>query len=408
MADINEELKRANENVKHVLSNLSKYLDFGMLVCGETGTGKSTLVNSFFGTNICEVGDPGEFCGSESKPNDSFQPQTKEIKKIVRKLSIEGNTSITIWDTPGLQHNDAEDKACMEKIQKCIENVELVLYCIPMTMDRFVGPNERAIQCVAESVKGVDFWRKCILVLTKANLVHVNKENRCDPCKYFETRYKNFLDLFRQQLANVGVSADIYERIPAVAAGIVEEIENDDGHYDHKQEDYDDRFLFYITDELQNREKKDFLAELWMTCFKVLDDLGRIKLINITLQNIELTPQFHDELEKSVSVADYEKVVKTAYTVLKESANQKRMSSQLKSFQSDMDSIEHCSNLRQRFRLELYHLQSIKDSKTAWRFIHSINEALQRGNDHKERNIVAFATLNRMTTIERKLTDLTV
>ena len=136
-----------------------KYTKFKILVCGKTGIGKSSLVNSLIGYEVTEVGNPGQEIN-----DDAFLAMTREVKAVSIKVN---GLIVQIWDSPGLQDGMDNEDYLQDMYEKC-KDVELVLYCIDMTISRWTASEITATRLLTTKF-GDDFWHKCVVVLTKAN-----------------------------------------------------------------------------------------------------------------------------------------------------------------------------------------------------------------------------------------------
>ena len=248
-----------------------KHSRLGVLVCGQTGVGKSSLVNSLLGYNVCSVGDPG---GDDCKK--TFSPDTWILPK--EEANING-TIVTIWDSPGLQDGTVDEERYLQEMYDKCRDVDLVLYCVEMTTVRWTGQEKRAVTLLTKKF-GECFWEKCVVVLTKANMVRVPREERNDKRAYHKRLYSNFVHKLREMLREQSIPKRVYFSLNAVAAGLVE---ND---YDEEDQDaYNDRYLWYVSERRkQSTGKQDFIAELWVTVFEVLkrNQHSHAKFMNIT------------------------------------------------------------------------------------------------------------------------------
>ena len=267
--DFESALEIAHKLLQAILDNPDKYLRLKILVCGATGVGKSSLVNSFVGHNLCSVGDPGK-----CDPNDAFRHSTYVMEKVEGNIN---GTIITIWDSPGLQDGTDNEENYLQEMYDCCHDVDLVLYCVDMTILRWTN-REKTTTTLLTQKFGKDFWKKCIIVLTKANIVYVRKDCKHKQRMYHEQLYHNLLGKLRQQLSDLHVPGSVCSSLPAVAAGIV--------YNDYDGEDtYNDRYLWYVSERRRDSsEREDFIAELWVTVFEVLkrDEYAQAKLVNIT------------------------------------------------------------------------------------------------------------------------------
>ena len=237
------------------------------LVCGKTGVGKSSLINSLLGREVCKVVDPGFEGGS-------LEPCTLKVEEF--HLDING-IAVTVFDSPGLQDGtDNEEKYLLEMYDKC-KDVDLVIYCVDMTISRYAITEIRSAELLTQKF-GPNFWKRCVFVMTKANCVRAPSRERGAGAErdYHQRLYTNLSRKFRNHLIEQGVPRSIANNIPAVAAG----------HYDPSIDDNNplsERYVWYVSDKTKpqlfhffhKREDEepsncrvDFLTELWVTCLE--------------------------------------------------------------------------------------------------------------------------------------------
>ena len=91
-----------------------------LIAIGETGQGKSALVNGLLGDEVAAEGS-------------TLDAGTKKVAKHTNSDGI-----AVVWDTPGFGMDDAEsDKQKVEQMaSECAGQVDLMLYCIRMTHAR--------------------------------------------------------------------------------------------------------------------------------------------------------------------------------------------------------------------------------------------------------------------------------
>ena len=247
--------------LQDILDNPDKYLRLGILICGQTGVGKATLVNSLFGCNLLPIGYPG-------------------YPSVMEKVESNINgTIVTIWNCPGLHDGTVDNMRYLQKMYDNCRDVDLVLYCVDMTIVRRTDQEIKAVKLLTAKF-GKYFWEKSVLVLTKANTVHIPRGDRKNKRAYHERLYCIFIHQLRETLSEQEVPERVYSSLPAVAAGMVEgNIDEDD------EESYKERYLMYVSEQRKDRgTREDFITELWVTVFEVLkrDPYAQAQLVNVT------------------------------------------------------------------------------------------------------------------------------
>ena len=262
-----------------------------ILVCGRSGVGKSSLINFLLGTDLCEVGDPGL-----SEDVSSVEGCTTTIRSVTRYLN---GLEIIISDSPGLQdgHLLNEEKYLEAMYNEC-KDVHIILYCMEMIKVRFEPSEITAIRLLTKKF-GSKFWKRCVLVLTKANSVHIPPKERQNPLRYHEILYKNFSSRFRSELKKNNVEDSICSNLRVVATGSY--CANDDPG----------RLIPLASLECKGKQPPeqpatvDFITELWLTCLEILPSDLRVQYLQATaLGNIlengkEPTGKMRDFLQRA-------------------------------------------------------------------------------------------------------------
>ena len=153
---------------------------FGILVIGDTGSGKSTLINNIFGEEVAKVGK-------------TTYSETKQIachKGIVQKIPVR------IYDTPGLGDtgdNHQVEKAHLEAIQEVVkkEEIALVIFCFKMIETRMSSGNIRTFKIYHKELQ-LD-WKKVIIALTFADIVP-HFERDAPPTDVYQSKLKQWKD----------------------------------------------------------------------------------------------------------------------------------------------------------------------------------------------------------------------
>ena len=176
---------------------------FGILVVGETGTGKSTLVNNLVGEDIVEVGY-------------KYDSETAIISE--HTLEIEG-VPVALYDTPGLSDSrrDQDDKY-LRNLKAVLDSgkIHLVIYCFKLSETRMRGSLIRTFQ---EYNKIGVKWEQTVIALTFADVILVpakeRKRSGFEMSHYFNDRVAEACEnITRMLVERVKVT-------PEVASGVI-------------------------------------------------------------------------------------------------------------------------------------------------------------------------------------------
>ena len=152
-----ENLTKQWKFIARFFSNLRKDCPIlGILVIGETGTGKSTLINNLLGRVVAAVGD-------------TMTPGTLDV--IPHELSVEG-VPVVVYDTPGLDDariDENEEEKYLEIMKSLLarKKIHLVIYCFKMTENRI----RRSLVRTFKEYHKIDVpWEQSIIALTFSDM----------------------------------------------------------------------------------------------------------------------------------------------------------------------------------------------------------------------------------------------
>ena len=176
---------------------------FGVLVVGETGTGKSTLINNLMGKKVVTEGD-------------TLESQTATITK--HELEVEG-VQIALYDTPGLGDSRSNrDGEYLRKVEEILKSgaIHLVIYCLKLSETRMRASLIRTFQEYAKI--GMN-WEWTIITLTFADAVPVpyseKKMPEFDEVQFFNNRLAEMRAYITKTLVErVGVVPEVASKIP--------------------------------------------------------------------------------------------------------------------------------------------------------------------------------------------------
>ena len=221
-----------------------------LLVIGETGVGKSTLINNLLGK---EVADEGHSVTSEASAVNCY------------KGMIEG-VPVKVYDTPGLADSRSDrDEQYLEEIKKLIETepIHLIIYCLKMIETRMRQSIIRTFQQYTQI--GVD-WRKTAIALTFADAL-------TPPPKLKKQEGFSLPAYFKERLA------EWKEEIPtALAEGIhLEVTEVTQIRINPTTGDYEEMLP----------DGEEWYIPFWLDVLDILPPAARIRFVDIHKSNIK-------------------------------------------------------------------------------------------------------------------------
>ena len=151
-----DDLTQFWQSIRGILSRLRKDCPiFGVLVIGETGAGKSTLINNLLGSEVAPVGHTME---------------SKTQKVTPHELSVEG-VPVVVYDTPGLDDTKGSeyDEEHLKIMKSLLDRgkIHLVIYCWKMIENRLRAGLKRTFE--EYSKIGVP-WKQTVIALTFSDM----------------------------------------------------------------------------------------------------------------------------------------------------------------------------------------------------------------------------------------------
>ena len=156
------------KTVKEILKDETCIDDIHILVVGNTGRGKSALVNSIIervGEELAKEGARAKCC-------------TKNTRSYIYPDIIPG-MKIIVTDTPGLQDTNERNEEYVQEIKNKAQEVSVVLFCMKMTEHRIHNGDKIAIKEFHQAF-GPKFWERVIFVFTFANKEDCSKMDERD------------------------------------------------------------------------------------------------------------------------------------------------------------------------------------------------------------------------------------
>ena len=202
-----------------------------ILVVGETGVGKSTLINGILGIR------------DESRAAKEGKRLESETKHVLEYREPMNGVLVSVFDTPGLQNFPISEDSIIEDIKVMTKgDIDLLLFCVDMSDKHLRQHHIDTLQTVTDAL-GESIWERALVVLTFANRVE-EPEPRKDLRKYFIGRVSEWkTQLNKAIIERCNIPPIIVKKIPVVPAG-------------------------YKNPSLPDRE--NWLSELWVQAFRRL------------------------------------------------------------------------------------------------------------------------------------------
>lgn len=227
---------------------------FGVLVVGETGSGKSTLINNLVGKEVVDVGH-------------TLVSETSTVSK--HSMEVEG-VPIVIYDTPGLGDTRGDrDDAYLLEMEGILKNrdIHLVIYCLKLSEVRM---RDSLIHTFQEYNRIGVKWEAAIIALTFADALPVPKAKRkkegFEIGSFFNDRVAEF---------NAQITAVLVERV-GVTPGVASEIK-----CYPTTSDPDEKLL----------NKEMWFVPLWLDILELLSPGAAMRFLEMHAKNIEFTSE---------------------------------------------------------------------------------------------------------------------
>ena len=185
-----------------------------LMVTGETGTGKSTLINNFLGLT-----DPSNAVGLDDAIRGAREGDDGEsVTESVRSFKAEKNgIEITCFDTPGFEDtNKISPETIIAQMSAETNKIfDLLLFCIKYEIGmRVKDCHSRMIREITKAFKS-DIWQRAVFVITMVNTMRPSVTKR-----QHTTKLENIGNQLRKTLRDNGVPDDIALNVHLVTAGL--------------------------------------------------------------------------------------------------------------------------------------------------------------------------------------------
>ena len=259
---------------------------------GKAGVGTSALVNSLLGYEVCDVENPNLHAVNGPR-SECFTAH---------------NTTVTVHKASTYHMYCGFGISVLRILNEC-KDVDLFLYCHDAS-SQFTHDDVETFHAV-NRLLGESFWRRCVLVLTRSNMIHVptHKENR----ENYKMLFTNTVNAFCHALIHERVPESIARDIPACAAG-----------YSHGDEQ---RYIWYASDRAEaSHERVDFLTELWLICLERMTEESQEVFLRFTEKRMKASTE-----QALVVKKIYKKIWKKVQSVSTERPHQKQLKEELSS-----------------------------------------------------------------------------
>ena len=187
---------RLGEFYEYISNHLKSSLS--ILIIGETGSGKSTLVNNLVGEDVAKVGGTTE-------------SETSDITLHTGKMR---GVDVRIFDTPGLRDSRGEkkDSKTLEKLKSHFKSGQfsLVIFCFPMNTIRMTQDKVDIFKDYHEI--GIP-WHRTFIALTLADMAPMTLPGK-DPADAYEIKLVDWWERITTTLTALdGITEEVAEKL---------------------------------------------------------------------------------------------------------------------------------------------------------------------------------------------------
>ena len=200
------EFESEYEKIKEILESIfskSRHQQLRILVIGNIGSGKSSLINTLLNEPVAKVKSGLGAVTHEVNPFKGLAIFRSEVNGI----------RVTLWDSPGFQEpymTLSEKSDLLKEIKTECRDVDLVVYCIKMTNTRLRKEEMETISDLTQAFS-CKIWDRSLFALTFANNLDVpaNDAGSCTKYKYFKTNCGEWKMNLHHILAAVGYGKEV-------------------------------------------------------------------------------------------------------------------------------------------------------------------------------------------------------